>query len=68
MKELILDEIRPATSEEWDRLWANCDYGTYFHSREWAEIWSEYTKGYNKPFPHIALFSDSTSALFPFTV
>jgi hypothetical protein len=68
MNRAIIEEIRPATSEEWDRIWSSCDYGTFFHSREWAEIWSEYTEGFNKPFPHIVIFSDSTSALLPLTL
>lgn len=68
MSILKIEEIRPATSEEWDRIWISCDYGTFFHSREWAEVWSEYTNGFNQPFPHIAIFSDSKSALLPFTL
>jgi len=63
-----INKIRPATNEEWDSTWSSCNYGTFFHSREWAEIWSEYTDGYNKPFPHIVIFSDSKSVLLPFTL
>jgi hypothetical protein len=68
MDRVIIKEIRPATLEEWDRIWICCDYGTFFHSREWAEIWNEYTNGYNRPYPHIVIFSDSKSALLPFTL
>jgi hypothetical protein len=32
---------RPATPAEWDAAWRECPYATYFHSRAWAEAWSE---------------------------
>lgn len=59
---------RPATTEEWDRVWAACNYATYFHSREWAEIWETYTDGFNRPSPEMVTFSDATQALLPFTI
>ena len=57
--------IRPATAEEWDTTWQQCDYATYFHSREWAEIWNTYTKGKIHPLPELVLFSDKKKAILP---
>lgn len=57
--------ICPAIPEEWDAIWKECDYSTYFHSREWAEIWNAYTKGYLHPEPILISFSDGKKALLP---
>ena len=58
---------RQATSDEWDSIYADCDYATYFHSREWAETWQKYTQGNLRPDSKIILFSDNTLALLPFS-
>lgn len=60
-------DLRPATPEEWDHIWKRCDYATYFHSREWAEIWQKYTQGKMKPNAKFIVFSDGKSALLPFS-
>lgn len=62
-----IKESRPPTSEEWDHIWRNCDYSTYFHSREWAEIWREYTRGKFCPDAKLIIFSDHKQALLPFS-
>lgn len=53
------------SSEEWDAIWQECDYSTYFHSREWAEIWKNHTQGKIKPTPKLVCFSDGKKALLP---
>jgi hypothetical protein len=58
---------RKATPDEWDTIYADCDYATYFHSREWAEIWQKYTQGDLQPDSKIISFSDGTSVLLPFS-
>ncbi|MBW2662353.1 MAG: GNAT family N-acetyltransferase [Deltaproteobacteria bacterium] len=55
------------TKGEWDRLWSKCEYATYFHSREWAEIWQTYSDGNYLPSPYLLKFSDGTRAIFPLT-
>jgi len=67
MKIDIVDS-RVATPEEWDHIWNNCEYATYFHSRQWAEIWQRHTKGRIKPAPRLVVFSDGKKALLPFSV
>lgn len=57
--------IRSAKQDEWDQIWQGCDYSTYFHSREWAEIWKIYTKGLMCPDPKLVLFSDGKKVLLP---
>jgi len=60
---LKITDARPATSDEWDNIWANCDYATYFHSREWSEVWQKYTYGKLAPAARLITFSDNKSAL-----
>jgi CelD/BcsL family acetyltransferase involved in cellulose biosynthesis len=60
----IVDE-RPATGVEWDRLWRASPCATYFHSREWAEVWSEYSAGKLLPDARMVVFADGTEALLP---
>lgn len=65
---ITVSKIRTATKREWDRIWYECDYATFFHSREWAEIWQDYTTGDFQPFPFMLKFSDGTRALLPLTL
>ena len=60
--------VKKATQEEWDKIWETCPYSTFFHSREWAEIWNDYTIGAMKPLPMVVVFSDTKIALLPFSV
>ena len=60
-----IKNIRSATPAEWDNIWQECDYSTYFHSKEWAEIWNIYTKGKMHPDPKLVIFTDGKKALLP---
>jgi lipid II:glycine glycyltransferase (peptidoglycan interpeptide bridge formation enzyme) len=64
---LAITISRKASPEEWDEIWRNCAYATYFHSREWAEIWNIYSKGKYCPEPRLILFSDGLRAIIPFS-
>lgn len=55
------------SADEWDYAWCNCPYSTYFHSREWAEIWADYTKGRISPDPLGIELSDGTQIVLPFS-
>ena len=35
-------EVRRAEPAEWDAIWSQCSYATFFHSREWAEVWRKH--------------------------
>jgi hypothetical protein len=63
--DLDIKRIRTAQPEEWDVIWRNCSYATYFHSREWAEIWSHYSHGWMRPNPLLVRFTDGQQALLP---
>ncbi len=52
---------------EWDDAWRNCPYSTYFHSREWAEIWADYSHGKITPVPLGVMLSDGTQIVLPFS-
>lgn len=64
---LCIKYARSVTAEDWDHIWRNCDYATYFHSREWAEIWQIYTHSAMKPDGKILKFSDGKAVLLPFS-
>ena len=55
------------SSDEWDDAWCNCPFSTYFHSREWAEIWADYSKGKISPDPLAIELSDGTEIILPFS-
>ena len=61
-----LVDVKQATFEEWNSVWSGCDYATYFHSLEWAEIWSYYTKR-TSPDAKLVTFNDGTSVILPFS-
>ncbi len=64
---ISIKQINAASGQTWDNIWRDCDYATYFHSREWAEIWKRYTKGTITPDPVCVNFSDHKTALIPFS-
>jgi CelD/BcsL family acetyltransferase involved in cellulose biosynthesis len=66
--DITITDVRRATSDEWDEVWRACDYATYFHSREWAEIWSAYTNRRLSSHPILILFTDGKRALLPLSV
>jgi len=35
--------VSGASYAEWKETWRDCDYATYFHSPEWAQLWERYT-------------------------
>jgi len=63
-----INEVREATAEEWDQYYLECDYATYFHSREWAEIWMAYSRGAVNPKPLLVRFSDGQEVILPLSV
>lgn len=62
---IIINKIRRASVVEWDYIWQNCDYSTYFHSQEWAKIWKGYLKRKMQPDPKLVIFNDNKKALLP---
>jgi hypothetical protein len=60
-----MESVREASSSEWDEIWQKCSYATYFHSREWAEIWDAHTEGRIHPRPLLITCSDARTALLP---
>lgn len=59
--------VRPAEPHEWDAVWRGCEYATYFHSREWSEIWQGYSDGALTPDARLVTFTDGVSAVLPLT-
>jgi len=63
--DIKISSIAKASDSEWDFIWKDCEYSTYFHSREWAEVWTKYTNGRIQPNPLLITFSDGKKALLP---
>src|SRR5690606_37427148 len=40
---------RAATDSEWDRIVDASPHATFFHTREWAQVWEGYTGGALRP-------------------
>jgi len=64
---LKIINVMDATSNEWDTFWNSSTSATYYHSRQWAEIWQLYSNGIIKPEPKKVAFSDGVSVLLPFS-
>lgn len=62
---IAIAEVGPASAGEWDELFAATPNATYFHSREWAEVWAAYTGQASTPSPRLVIFSDGRRALLP---
>lgn len=60
---VVVDELRPALEEEWDAAWQGCPHATFFHAREWAEIWQRASGGRLLPAPRLVRFADGARAV-----
>jgi CelD/BcsL family acetyltransferase involved in cellulose biosynthesis len=65
---LTIKDVRQASSTEWDSIWGGCGYATFFHSREWALVWQQYSKQAIQPHPLLVEFSDGREAMVPLAV
>ncbi len=63
-----VSSVRAASAGEWDQMWHACAYSTYFHSRDWAEIWEAWTGGRIQPQPQVIRFADGAEALLPLSI
>lgn len=64
---LTIESLRPADVGVWDAAWDASPYATFYHGREWAEIWRAYTRGRIHPEPILVGFSDGLSAVIPYS-
>lgn len=62
---LIIQQEAEASTEEWQRVWNACDYATYFHSPEWAQVWHEHSRGRVRPAAKLIRFSDGRTVVIP---
>ena len=58
---------RGALAHEWDAMWSACPHATYFHSREWSELWATYTDGDMRPAARLVTFSDGATVILSLT-
>ncbi|MHC4896841.1 MAG: GNAT family N-acetyltransferase, partial [Planctomycetota bacterium] len=65
---LKIESVRLAKDEEWDALYEACPHTTYFHSREWAELWDRATGGRLQSWPRLVEFVDGERAVLPMSV
>jgi len=64
---LSIEKTWVPSASEWDDAWRECPYSTYFHCREWAEIWADYSHGKISPDPLGVMLSDGTQIILPFS-
>jgi hypothetical protein len=62
-----ISKVRKVFPAEWDAIWQNCSYATYFHSREWAEICDAYFRGRSRSESKMVVFSDNKKAIIILT-
>ena len=62
---LAIHGARTASSSEWDETWEACPWATYFHSREWAEVWERYSARRLRPAPRYLEFTDGRRLILP---
>jgi hypothetical protein len=62
---LKIIEVVAASDNEWDVVWNVSNSATYYHSRQWAEIWQTYTDGAILPIPKKIIFSDGVEVILP---
>lgn len=62
---LKIKKVEAASDDEWDEMWHSSEYGTYYHSREWAEVWNKYTEDKIYPVPKLIIFSDNKKVVLP---
>jgi hypothetical protein len=67
LRPLSITEVSPVTAQEWDAIYRECDYATYFHSRRWAECWRGLRTKPQVPATRIVRFSDGARAVVPMT-
>lgn len=60
-----ITSVNKASNNEWDEMWLRSEYSTYYHSREWAEIWQSYTNGVIRPLTQKISFSDGKNVIVP---
>jgi Acetyltransferase (GNAT) domain len=56
-----------ALEKEWQETCEQCPYATYFHTPEWAYIFSAYMHGQMQPWPRKITFEDGAIAIIPFS-
>ncbi|MDG5765866.1 GNAT family N-acetyltransferase [Balneolales bacterium ANBcel1] len=64
MSKLSIEFVEAAVESEWQQVWMECEYATFFHSPEWLHIVKEYSGGSVLPVTRKITFSDGTSAFF----
>lgn len=54
-----------ASNEVWDTIASQCDYATYFQTRQWAELCQLQSNGKIKPAARLLTLEDGTQVLIP---
>jgi hypothetical protein len=60
----IIDDCL-ASETEWQEVCDQCPYATYFHTPEWARVFSAYMQGRMRPWPRKIVFEDGKIAIIP---
>jgi CelD/BcsL family acetyltransferase involved in cellulose biosynthesis len=58
-------DVRAASAAQWDAVVDASPLATFFHTREWAELWQRYSGGALRPVARLATLGDGAVALLP---
>src|SRR5687767_10259143 len=63
---ISIAEVRPCDHASWESTWRACDYASYFHSPQWAEIWHRFKGDQVVAAPRRVTFHDGKQVVVPF--
>jgi len=58
-------DVTEATDDQWLLTCQKCEYATYFHTPQWVDLFSKYSKGRIYPRIKKITFNDNLSAIVP---
>ena len=63
--DLRIQQIEPVSREKWLSICQSCDYATFFHTPQWADLFVGTMDTTTRLYAQLILFSDGVSAVFP---
>lgn len=63
---ISIAEVRTCDHAYWESVWRTCDYASYFHSPQWAEIWHRFKGPQVVAAAQRLTFADGKQAVVPF--
>jgi hypothetical protein len=61
-------ETRQASTDEWEAACRTCEWATFFHTPQWAKVWSKATRNVVRPAARAVKFDDGVQAIIPLSI